>query len=126
MIKKKIIIGIAAALIVTLIIMLNNPLRKSQIAIHDMILSELPLGTSIEDVKSYITNKDWKLDYEWEGVLSKESEEHYPGVKGSHILGAYLGKYWGPPFRTDVDAYWGFNSSGELIDLRVRKTTDAL
>ena len=124
--KKIIFIGIATTLIVTSIIMLTNPLRKSQEDIRNMILSEIPLGTSINDVKSYNSKKNWELDYEWEGVPSKNSEDHYPAVKGSHIIGAYLGKYWGPLFRTDVDAFWGFNSSGKLIDFRIRKMTDAL
>jgi hypothetical protein len=30
------------------------------------------------------------------------------------------------PVVVDVDAYWGFDSQGRLIDLNVRKMTDSL
>lgn len=121
------IIAVAAvALIVAATILLKNPLRKSQDEIQNMILSELPLGTSIDEVKSYIVKNGWDLEYEWEGKPSKAPEDQYPGVKGRHIIGAYLGHYQGLPWRVDIDAYWGFDSDNKLIDLRIRKMADAL
>jgi hypothetical protein len=53
-------------------------------------------------------------------------QKNFPAVKGTRVIGAYLGGYQGIPYRVELDAYWGFDESGHLIDLNVRKGVDAL
>jgi hypothetical protein len=54
------------------------------------------------------------------------SQKTYPGVNGNEIVGAYFGHYRGLPWLVDVYAFWGFDSNGKLIDLKVSKIPDAL
>jgi hypothetical protein len=68
---------------------------------------------------------------EWRGNPSNISGEEacyndYPGVKGEYFIQADLGSYQGIPFRVGVDAHWGFDSAGRLLDLRIRKMPEGL
>jgi len=78
------------------------------------------------DVKSLIAKQRWKLNYEWHGVNVDATPRSYPYVRGGHIIGAYFGHYQGLPWRADVDAFWGFDDTGRLIDFHVRKDYDTL
>jgi hypothetical protein len=99
----------------------TNPLRQSEDNIRMQILATVPLGSSVREVDSYIEAQGWKSSYNWEGTPTHLTETFYPGVKGQHIIGADLGHYRGILGRVDLDAYWGFDAAGKLIDLHVRK-----
>jgi hypothetical protein len=103
-----------------------NPLRESEDNIRLRILGKVPAGSSVQDVKNFIAAQGWKLSYNWEGTPTKLSETFYPGVKGQHVIGADLGHYLGIFGRVDLDAYWGFDAAGRLIDVHVRKGVNAL
>lgn len=111
----------------------KNPLRKPESDIKFWILKEVPLGSSVDQVKAFIKSQGWKLDSEWHGnpgTVSSEtaypSAKNFPGVLGGYFIGADLGEYQGIPWQISVDAYWGFDSEKKLIDLRVRKMSRAL
>jgi hypothetical protein len=105
---------------------LIHPLWMPASGVRAWLLRRAPLGSSPEQVDALIAAHRWSRHYDWHGTPSHSSEEFYPAVKGSRIIGAQLGGYQGIPFRADLDAYWGFDESGHLIDLNVRKMVDAL
>jgi hypothetical protein len=102
------------------------PLWESEDGVREWILRQTPLGSSSNEVRTFIAKRGWKSKYDWMGTPSPVSEKQFPAVKGSHIIGADLGGYQGLPFHVDLDAYWGFDASGRLIDLRVRKMADGI
>jgi len=124
--KKRVIIFLFIIFLLSIVVIFTNPLRKSQTKLHEWIVLKTPINTSIVEVRNLIVQNKWEAIYEWKGSPSVSSRNKFPGVKGSHIIGAYLGHYQGLPWRVDVDAYWGFNSEGKLIDLRVRKMADSI
>lgn len=82
------------------------------------------MGSSVVEVKAFITSQGWKLNYEWQGTNSDSSPRDHPFVNGRHIIGADIGHYQGISFRADVDASWGFDDKGRLISFEVRKHSD--
>ena len=111
----------------------SNPLWKSQNDLKAWILKQAPLGSSIGDVKALMKRQAWKLLAEWHGNPGKVSSDtaypsikDYPGIKGEYFIHADLGNYQGIPFRVGVDAFWGFDAAGRLVDLRIRKGAEGL
>jgi hypothetical protein len=122
-------LGILGIIILTCIAILSNPFRGSETYIRHWLLKKAPLGSSVEEVKSMISKNGWTLDFERQGTPTAVSEKQYPGVKGEHIIGVlHLDHHHGfpIPLDVDIDAYWGFDTQGRLIDLNVRKMTDSL
>jgi hypothetical protein len=74
----------------------------------------------------WIAVMGWQVGYPGtnNGFLKQEPGGPAHEVGASSICGR-LGHY-SLPFRTDVMAYWGFDTNGYLIDVWVRKDTDAL
>lgn len=90
------------------------------------VLRKAPLGSSVGDVKALIQSQRWKLDFEWEGTNSPTSPRDYPYVKGSRIIGAYLGGYQGIPLACRCGFVLAIDDKGKLIDFHGRKDYDAL
>jgi hypothetical protein len=110
-----------------------NLLWKSQNDLKAWMLNQVPLGSSVGQVNALIKSQGWKLLAEWHGNPGKVSSDtayprikDYPGVKGEYFIHADLGNYQGIPFRVDVDAFWGFDAAGQLVDLRIRKMAEGL
>jgi hypothetical protein len=51
---------------------------------------------------------------------------HYRLPLLEEMVEAYLGHYQGIPWRADVDALWGFDDSGKVMDFQIRKSYDRL
>src|SRR5229473_585900 len=86
-----------------------NPLRRSESDLRAWILKQVPLGSSVGQVKAFIQSKGWKLVSEWSGNPSSVSSEtaypsvkDYPGIKGDYFIQVDLGSYQGIPFRVNV------------------------
>jgi hypothetical protein len=118
-------LAVAGGIILLSALFFLNPLHWPEGSIKNWLLWKAPLGSSISDVKALITHQGWRLENDWQGTNSPTSPTDYPYVTGTHILVAYLGHYQGIPWRADVDAFWGFDDQGRLIDLYVRKDYDA-
>jgi hypothetical protein len=116
---------VAAGIFLFSAILFFSPLRWPTGSIKNWLLGKAPLGSSVSEVKAVIAQQGWRLDLDWQGTNSLTSARDYPYVKGTHIINAYLGHYQGIPFRADIDAFWGFDDQGKLIDLHVRKDYDA-
>jgi hypothetical protein len=66
--KKKgclfVLIGFAAIILVMVIVMLLNPLRRSEERIREDLLKITPIGMSIEEVRRVIIrHHKWKIDH---------------------------------------------------------------
>ena len=126
-------LSIAIVALVGMRIIAITPLWRSQIALKARILKEAPLGSSVGEVHALIKSRGWELLAEWHGNPGKVSSDtlypsikDYPGVKGEYVIHADLGNYQGVPFRVGIDAFWGFDAAGRLVDLRVRKVHEGL
>jgi len=118
--------AIIASAVAVLGAFLLSPLRWPPEVIQAWVLRKAPLGSSVAEVKALISRQRWRLDFEWQGTNSPVRPADYPYVRGARIVGAYFGHYQGIPWRADVDAFWGFDDTGKLIDFHVRKDYDAL
>ena len=113
-------------ILVTVIMVLSNPLRKSQEQIRENILTLTPIGTSMEDVIKVIEiNKKWEVRY-----ISYEQGYLYQGAGERKTIGeksirVFMGDY-GNIFVTSVTVFWGFHEDSKLIDIWVWKDKDSL
>jgi hypothetical protein len=115
---------------------LFSPIRHPENQIQSWVLRKAPLGSSVAEVKALIERQGWKLEFDWQGAQKFDypwqstnlppAPREYPYVSGCHVIGADLGGYQGIPFRADVDAFWGFDDKGRLIDFHVRKNYEGL
>lgn len=118
--------GLAAVAVFLGVLVWTDPIRWSEAHIQQWVLRKAPLGSSVAEVKALIEKQGWKSDYEWRGTNLDANPRSFPYVRGGHIIGAYLGHYQGLPWRADVDAFWGFDDEGKLIDFHVRKDYDTI
>lgn len=110
-----------------------NPIHRDEAGIRIYLLQKTPLGSSIHDVEVVFAHEGWKgkINWVWDPKDPKAAENlrmaetFYPGVKGVKIIGADIGEYHAP-WDVWIDAYWGFDSSGKLIDVHVRRMVDSL
>jgi len=118
----------------------DNPLRKSVEEVREYLFEFTPIGMSMEDVIKVIkNNEEWETDYidyesgygvdEW-GAPS-ESGKIRIGEKGIRVtIGFYsaftrTAKVLGFA-ETAVTAFYGFDEDSKLINISVRKDTDAV
>jgi hypothetical protein len=116
----------------SLMLLLSNPLRRSEVKIRMSLLELAPVGSSEEQVRA---------------VLDSVGLKHYPGRKDGDLfwryrvdhdqsgesaicadLGSYtnLGEYDYFPWNITVRAIWVFDEGGRLIDLEVVKVIDSV
>jgi hypothetical protein len=101
--------------------------HKSEDNIRVSLLKQTPLGSSYQDVRSFLKKKRW-LDESYFGEHSgfAKQEGGPPVIVGVSSLSGQLGTYRTLPYflETDVTAFWGFDANNQLIDIWVWKTTD--
>ena len=108
--------------------MLVDPIRKSEEDIRERLLSNVPIGTHIDDVNTYIAkNKKWSIVSEFYGLddTGYEGGTDVSLEKGEKGILVDLGSY-GFIFRATAEAYLTFDASGNLTDVKVEKHTDAI
>ena len=117
------IAGLGALTVLLLVVALNSAWRPAEM-IERSLLRLTPIGSSIEDVQRAVENKGWQhRPISNAGFLKQESHRAME-VVGKKSLEAHVADY-GWPFRTSVDAFWGFDEKGRLTDVWVWKTVDA-
>jgi hypothetical protein len=118
--------GLAAALLLLALgvglTMAEWPLWREPDGIEQWIERRVPIGTDAGTVRQFIRERGWKPDGEWQ---QQSSSIDYGTEKGTYVIHAGLGGYW-LIFRTDFDAFFGFDARGRLVDVHVRKMVDAL
>ena len=90
------------------------------------MLHRTALGSSRDEVVSWLLNARRVRAYICECPVAPSSERDYPisAIGGSSFIAESVAHYY-LPFRTDVEAFYMFDASGHLVDLRIRKTTDS-
>jgi hypothetical protein len=120
--------GLAAALLLfacggaVALRMADWPLWRGEQDIEQWIVRRVPLGTDASFVRQFIAGRGWKIESEWQ---QQQPQAGYGTHKGTHVIHAYLGAYR-VVFRTDLDAFFGFDKRGRLVDVHVRKMVDSI
>ena len=116
-IKLTVIILIIGVIIVS---MLSNDLRRPVEHIQDKLLSQMPLGSSEDEVIEFILqHEDWILD---DRVSYAEPGANLDGGHIARTRKVNMGYYnIYLVFRVSVVAYWRFDEDGKLFQLMVRK-----
>jgi hypothetical protein len=107
-----------------------NPLNRSEDTIKEKLLTQIPLGTDMNEAIDFAKKKKGWSDIKINdtngypssmGIGLSVGEKHFSVYAGDYrsILNLYL-------FAVDVRIYFGFNENSELIDIRVRKMIDSL
>ena len=100
-------------------------LRYSESLVYNRVLKATPLGTSFDEVERLIREKEWRLVFSSRTHGFSDQRVRPPKTVGSMYLRTSVAQYY-DPFLTDLTVYWGFDESGNLIDVWVWKTVDAL
>ena len=101
-------------------------LRSSIEEIKKYLLVITPIGLNMEDVMKVIESHDaWEI---WQ--ISHEHGPDYSSGVGEKYIRTHIGQYrenckFGIGV-TGVVVWWAFNEDAELVDIFVRKDTDAL
>ena len=125
---KKLVMCILIVLVILVLggiimMMLLNPLRKSEGRIRADVLLLTPIGSTMEEVIEVIENNS-----RWEDMwINLENNSSYTDLAFDRIIGAKEIKVFAGSYRNIferfVEIYWGFDEDGKLIEVGVRKTT---
>lgn len=91
--------------------------------IRSSLLIEVPIGSSFESVKRFISSTDYEVR-----EISKE-KGHYTSNHesiGDALIRVWMGGYQSIFSHTDITAFFVFDEKGELIEIDVRKDIDCL
>jgi len=136
--KKVMYIGIivVAIIIAVVIVMLANPLRRSEERIRDSILRITPIGMSMEDVLNIIEdNGRWEIRHIFDqgyivgrwGVRGPHQgyfiSGHDVAIVGVASLEVHIGSYNFLFFFLEerVSVFFGFDKDSKLVDIGIRK-----
>jgi hypothetical protein len=101
-------------------VVLSNPLRRSETSVHAYLLERVPPGSTLDTLRDVSAHQGWRINSTWERGLHSD----WGGIDGATVAWIYLGGYRNL-FRRDLDSFWAFDEHGKLIDVRVRRMTDA-
>ena len=107
--------GIAVAVLVTAWLA-SNPLRRSDASVRAWLLIKTPLGSRCADVRAVLEHHGWQDD---------RIQQTLPRPAADPFLGGEVGSYQGFPWHTSVRAFWEFDSSDRLVDIRIQRILDS-
>jgi len=127
----------------TIVTLFTNPIRRPTSSVRNYILRRTPVGTDIEDVIEFISNKSWEIHFisrergfrhpnpQFIPGQFTEEELRYPIDIGEQSIIVFAGRYrtWYKFLfivPTDVTIFWGFDANGKLIEVHVAKIYDIL
>ncbi|MBQ7012194.1 MAG: hypothetical protein IJN63_10855 [Clostridia bacterium] len=132
MIRRKIIVYgsviLLVIVLVTVVVELFNPLRRSAEQITEDILELTPIGSSMEDVIRVIESKkswEWSGEVYPFGFLKQPPPPEERTEVGVQSIDVFLGDYRNI-FVTSVTVFWAFDENSVLIDVWVWKDTDTI
>lgn len=100
-------------------------LRKDADSLREYFLAQTPVGTSIDEVLKKLRADGYIPLPNMASGFVRQGSGKEDLVVGQSSIKAKLGNYWSLALlTTSVTAYWGFDSSGHLVDVWVWKTTD--
>jgi hypothetical protein len=118
---KFIVLTAVSAVLAVTAVLCANPLRRSDASVRAYLLRQVPPGSSIDTLRAVAQHEDWKIENTW----SRGPHSGWGGIDGATVAWIYLGGYWSA-LRTDLDSFWAFDDRGKLIDVRLRRMTDAI
>lgn len=124
--RLKIIVGVLLLTTAFGIFILSNPLRRDELSIETGLAHITPLGISFEEAAAKTQEHYSRIEKNTNsGFLRQDSSgQRTIGVKSFRV---HLGDYHHFPIgTTSVDAFWGFDDRGRLMEIWVWKTTDSL
>jgi hypothetical protein len=100
-------------------------LRKNADSLRDHFFAQTPVGTSFDEVLKKLRADGYApIPNMASGFVRQEAGEEAL-IVGQSSIKATLGDYWSIfLLTTSVTAYWGFDSTGHLVDIWIWKTTD--
>ena len=117
------------AIIITVMVMLSDPLRKSEEKIRESLFKITPIGMDIDDVIKVIKNKKkWELGHvnynNGYSILGGNPNPPSPAgddtILGKKSIIGNIGRYM-KYYIIEVEVFWAFDEDSKLIDLHVRK-----
>jgi len=126
--KFRLLLVIVGMFLVFVAISLLNPLRHSENNIRESLLKVAPIGSDFDVVVAKLADKGYthpQLIKDSGFIRQELGRDQTVGVSSIHV---HLGDYreLPIPLLTDVDAFWGFDGAGKLVDIWIWKTTDGL
>jgi hypothetical protein len=94
----------------------SNPLRQSDADLRAWLFIKTPLGSTSNEVRSAVERLGWNTDG-YKNTLPRPARD--PFIAGE------LGGYQGIPWYKFVSAFWEFDSSNRLADIRIRRIVDS-
>ena len=117
-----VVVTITGLIVTKGIDIVTNPLRRSEDTIKESLLSEVPLGSTEDEVLRFIKqHENWRLD-------SNITYAHPVLSRGGELARTRrvdMGEYRSF-FYIGVLAFWRFDEDGRLFDLIIRKQANAL
>ena len=100
-------------------------LRHDDQAIESKLRSLTPLGSTELQVLSYLEKEGLKPQPIWRGEIKPGSQYIHSTVPGRSFFRVLVGEYRNI-FVTSVSAFYIFDQNQRLVEIGVRKETDAL
>jgi len=132
--KSFVVTGLSLLALLTLVLYLVFSglmlLYRSEKKIKEKLLARTPLGTSLEEVREYLKETDFEIEYDsptGRYDLSQGIPQGTPlySREADHSMRVYLGEYQGIPWMVGVVAFWVFKSD-VLIEIVTWKDYDGL
>jgi hypothetical protein len=129
-VKRWLAVSILLVMLVGGAIFALQPKRWPSGRLHSWLLTQTPPGSDIPVVVHFLRRRGWLDDtYESRSGFLKDPPGGPQRLVGVNSVRAVLGDYRGPDglflFVTSTEAYFGFDQQGRLLEVWVRKTTDA-
>jgi hypothetical protein len=124
--KKNLVVITAFVCLVCFIVVSCSSLRRDEATITQNLQRITPLGIQYDVAAKELERRYGHIQKnETTGFLRQEgSRQEVVGVKSIQV---HLGDYHHLPIGSiSVDAFWGFDSAGKLVQIWVWKTTDSL
>jgi hypothetical protein len=119
-------IGAVAAIIVAKTAL--TPASWPESTLKAWLRRRTPYGTPEAQVRRFLQDRAWRSIW-MPGQDSLNRALGHPFSGGSHTLEAVVGDYRSPRslfiFVTSTEVFYGFGDDNKLVDIQVRKTTDA-
>lgn len=114
----RIILAVACILTATLLAgwIAFSPLRRSDDGVRAWLLAKTPLGSSLAEVRPFLEQHGWN---------DERFQQTMPPPATKPFLGGKIGSYQGFPWYTSVRAFWEFDSSNRLVNIRIERVYDS-